>query len=89
MKGRRSTSKSLLSQAVSDSCLQYQDTPVLQQGKVSTDVDADENKDGKVGHDAIGVSMSDRRTVLGATPTACAVEEEEEEEEEFAEEHQH
>mmetsp|Transcript_12903 Transcript_12903/g.25854 ORF Transcript_12903/g.25854 Transcript_12903/m.25854 type:complete len:206 (+) Transcript_12903:1192-1809(+) len=88
MKGRRSTSKSLLSQAVSDSCLQYQDTPVLQQGKVSTDVGEDENKVGKAGHDAIGVSMSDRRTVLGATPTACAVEEEEEEEEEeFAEEH--
>lgn len=45
-------------------------------------------QDGKAGHDAIGVSLSDRRTVLGATPTACAVEEEEEEEEEeFAEEH--
>lgn len=58
MKGRRSTSKSLLSQAVSDSCLQYQDTPVLQQGKVSTDVDADENKVRVVDADRVGVGFS-------------------------------
>lgn len=57
MKGR-STSKSLLSQAVSDSCLQHQENIVLQQGK-SADMGGDDGKKVRVvDADRVGFGLS-------------------------------